>query len=390
MSVLGGSAHPLLLIVDDNAANLRLYRAILKDCGADLLLAQSGEEALMHAAAHSFAMVLLDVHLSGALNGFEVARRLAELGGDAAPPIVFVSAVYTHSDDTFRGYRLGAVDYILSPVVPEILRSKASVFIRLHRMRSDAHEHALAMELAYRELRLAHTELEHFSFSASHDLRAPLRHIAGFAELVLQDAGSDSGVRKGYLRHILEATGRMNRLIDDLLMLSKISRAEVRGVSVDLTSMVNEIATELVQTEPQRTVQWTIASGLEAEGDPGLLRTAVSNLLSNAWKYSEGAPAPQIEVGRLAAPSQGVFFVRDNGVGFDLEAAKGRLFRPFQRFHSDSRFKGTGIGLSIVHRVVAKHGGEIWAESAPGRGTSFFFTLDPSRRNVRPDLQELE
>jgi signal transduction histidine kinase len=260
----------------------------------------------------------------------------------------------------------------------------------LHRMRSDAHEHALAMESAYRELRLAHTELEHFSFSASHDLRAPLRHIAGFAELVLQDAGSDSSVRKGYLRHILDATSRMNRLIDDLLMLSKISRAEVHGVPVDLTSMVNEIATELVRTEPERSVQWTVAPGLEAEGDPGLLRTAVSNLLSNAWKYSEGASTPQIEVGRLAAPSSEVFFVRDNGVGFDLEAAKGRLFRPFQRFHSDSRFKGTGIGLSIVHRVVAKHGGEIWAESAPGCGTSFFFTLDSSARSVRTDFQELE
>ncbi|HEY4068793.1 MAG TPA: response regulator, partial [Burkholderiaceae bacterium] len=303
MNVSGRRAQPQLLIVDDNAANLRLYRAILKDCGAGLLLAQSGEEALMHAAVHSFAMVLLDVHLSGALNGFEVARRIAEFGGDAAPPIVFVSAVYTHSDDTFRGYRLGAVDYIMSPVVPEILRSKASAFIRLHRMHSDAHEHSLAMEAAYRELRLAHAELEHFSFSASHDLRAPLRHIAGFAELAMQDTGGDGSARKGYLRHILDATGRMNRLIDDLLMLSKISRAEVRGVSVDLTSMVNEIATELVRTEPERAVQWTVAAGLEAEGDPGLLRTAVSNLLSNAWKYCEGSLAPQIEVGRLAAPS---------------------------------------------------------------------------------------
>jgi signal transduction histidine kinase len=382
-------SEPRLLIVDDNAANLRLYRAILKDAGAELLTARRGEEALALAAAHSFAMVLLDVHLAGPMDGFEVARRLMEIGGDAAPPIVFVSAVYTHTEDAFRGYRLGAVDYILSPVVPQILRSKASVFIRLHRMRSEAHEQAVAMEQAYRELRLAHTELEHFSFSVSHDLRAPLRQITGFAELSQRQA-IEPAARETYLRHIVEATGRMNKLIDDLLMLSKISRTEVHGVPVNLTSMAQEIAHELGRTEPQRSVQWSVAADLEAEGDPGLLRTAVSNLLSNAWKYSEGIHSPTIEVGRVEGPREEVFFVRDNGVGFDLKAAEGRLFRPFQRFHPDSRFKGTGIGLSIVHRVVAKHGGDIWAESTPGRGTSFYFTLASSRRSPRFGVQELE
>ena len=382
-------AEPLILIVDDNAANQRLYKAILKNCGAGLMQVSSGEEALTHAAAHSFAMVLLDIHLAGPMNGFEVAHSLVELGGEAAPPIVFVSAVYTHTDDTFRGYRLGAVDYILSPVVPQILRSKAAVFIRLHRMRSEAHEHAVATETAYRELRLAHAELEHFSFSASHDLRAPLRQIAGFVELLTHGDPLDAATGTTYLRHILDATGRMNKLIDDLLMLSKISRAEVCGVPVDLTSMANEIATELGRAEPQRSVRWSVETDLEVQGDPGLIRTAVSNLLSNAWKYSDGASSPLIEVGRLQAPREEVFFVRDNGVGFDLAAAEGRLFRPFQRFHAEARFKGTGIGLSIVHRVVAMHGGDIWAESAPGSGTSFYFTLAASGRGAPSGVQEL-
>lgn len=364
---------PAILIVDDSDANLRLYRAILQDAGAELVAVRSGAQAIALCAERSFAMVLLDVHLSD-MSGFDVAQALRRSG--ATSPVVFVSAVYTHEADAFRGYRLGAVDYILSPVVPEILRAKAAVFVGLQRLRSEAQAQTLAMDHAYRELRSAHTELEHFSFSVSHDLRTPLSQIAGFADLLRLQAGTALDTQaQGWLGNIAAAVQRMQQLIDDLMALSRMTRAELKSETVDLSTLAWEVAGELNGSQPQRHVEWQVADGLQARGDPRLLRAAVANLLSNAWKYSAGRAAPCIEFGRAEQQGQAVFYVRDNGAGFDAQAAGERLFLPFQRFHADAAFEGHGVGLAIVQRVVVKHGGQIWAESAPGHGASFFFTL---------------
>jgi signal transduction histidine kinase len=373
----GNGATPSILVVDDNPANLRLYRATLQDVGAEIHTADSGETALERFAHRSWAMVLLDVHLAG-ISGFDVARRIRELPGGADVPIVFVSAIYTHEADTFAGYRIGAVDYILSPIVPEILRAKVAVFVRLHRMRRETEAQSIAMERAYRELRSAHAEMEAFSYSVSHDLRTPLGQIAGFAQLLQQGHGHSLDAKgQAFLGHIQGAAQRMNRLIDDMLVLARMSRTELQSEPVDLAAMAGEIVGELAQAQPQRLVQWRHDDPLTAQGDPGLLRVALSNLLGNAWKYSAGAATPQIEFRRAGDPGDAAFCVRDNGAGFDAAAAGERLFRPFQRFHPGSQFPGNGVGLAIAQRVVTKHGGRIWAESAPGRGATFYFTLPP-------------
>jgi two-component system, sensor histidine kinase and response regulator len=366
---------PALLIVDDNPANRRLYQATLHDLGAEVYMAASGEEALARCAERHYAMILLDVHLSG-MDGFQVAQTLRAKGaaGDAA--IVFVSAVYVHEHDTYRGYRLGAVDYILSPIVPEILRAKASVFIHLYRMRVEAQQQARAIDKAYRELRTAHAEMEGFSYSVSHDLRTPLGQVAGFADLMqLGHAGELTEKSREYVGYIQGAARRMNSLIDDMLLLGNMTRTEMLVQPVDLSSMAESLLGELAQSKPVPHASSQVQRGLHTRGDPRLLRVALSNLLGNAWKYSAGVVRPFIEFGAMPTEHGETFFVRDNGAGFDAQAAGERLFRPFQRFHSDTAFKGNGVGLAIVQRVIDKHGGQVWAEAAPGRGATFFFTL---------------
>ncbi len=369
--------NPAILIVDDNSANRRLYQATLSDLGAELYMASSGEEALARCAERHYAMILLDVHLSG-MSGFEVAQAIQERHPDTEAPIVFVSAVYVHAHDTYRGYRLGAVDYILSPVVPEILRAKAAVFIRLHRLRLQAQQQAQLVEKAYRELRTVHAEMEGFSYSVSHDLRTPLGQVAGFADLLnMGSAGELSPKAREYVGYIQAASARMNGLIDDMLLLANMTRAEMQVQAVDLSHMAQEILDELTLRQPHPHADNSVQQGLSAAGDPRLLRVALSNLLSNAWKYSTGVPHPRVEFGHAELAGQPMFYVRDNGAGFDAPKAAERLFRPFQRFHSDAVFKGNGVGLAIAQRVVDKHGGRIWAESAPGHGACFFFTLGP-------------
>jgi len=368
-------ATPAILIVDDNAANRRLYQATLNDLGAELSVASSGEEAIACCGERHYAMILLDVHLSG-MSGFEVAQTIRDSRHGQDSPIVFVSAMYVHERDTYRGYRLGAVDYILSPVVPEILRAKAAVFIRLHRMRLEAQQQAQAVEKAYRELRTAHAEMEGFSYSVSHDLRTPLGQISGFADLLkLGHAGELSELAREYVGYILGASERMNSLIDDMLLLANMTRTEMQVQPVDLSQMAQSLLDELAQRHPGVHTQCSVQPGLLASGDPRLLRVALSNLLSNAWKYSAGVPQPRVEFGQASGEGGPVFHVRDNGAGFDARAAGERLFRPFQRFHPESAFQGNGVGLAIVQRVVDKHGGRIWVESAPAQGACFFFTL---------------
>jgi signal transduction histidine kinase len=367
---------PAILVVDDNAANRRLYEVVLRGVGAEVFIATSGEEAVAHCAARRFAMILLDVHLSG-MSGFDVALALRQSHA-VNSPIVFVSAVYTHESHAFEGYRLGAVDYILSPVVPAILRAKAEAFIRLDELRQEAEAQTQTIASAYRELRSAHTDLEHFSFTVSHDLRTPLGQIAGFADLLQRRCGAqldDTG--RSYLAQISDAASRMEQLIDDLLVLAGLSRRPVEPERVDLGELARERVAELMAQAPQSAAEWVIADGLVVQGDLRLLRAALSNLLGNAFKYSAGAERPRIEFTASTVDGETVFCVRDNGAGFDPQAASERLFKPFQRFHPESDFAGTGVGLAIVERAIARHGGRIWAESQPGQGARFFFTLPP-------------
>ncbi|MBX3647422.1 MAG: PAS domain S-box protein [Rhodocyclaceae bacterium] len=225
------------------------------------------------------------------------------------------------------------------------------------------------------ELQSANKELESFAYSISHDLRAPLRGIDGFSHLLAEEYGERLDAQgKSYLERVRAAAQRMGHLIDDILELSRVSRHSMRRSQVDLSRLAGEILDELRQGAPARAPTVSIAEGCTAFGDPQLLRVLMQNLLENAWKYSSREAAPTIEFGRETPDGEAVFFVRDNGVGFDMKYAD-RLFTPFQRLHKPEEFEGTGIGLATVARIVHRHGGRVWAESEPGKGTTIRFTL---------------
>ncbi len=226
------------------------------------------------------------------------------------------------------------------------------------------------------ELEVLNRELEVFSYSIAHDLRAPLITIDGFAE-VLKETSSQTldEASVGYLGHIQTAVARMHRLIEDLLGLSKIVRAPMTKSTVDISALAREIAERLRSSNPQRAGEIAIAPNLTAEGDPGLVRIVLENLLSNAWKFTSKREHAHIELDTIrGAEGDPVFRVKDNGAGFDPRYAT-KLFGPFQRCHAQSDFPGTGIGLATVQRIVHRHGGKIWVEAQRDRGASFFFTL---------------
>lgn len=225
------------------------------------------------------------------------------------------------------------------------------------------------------ELETANKELEAFSYSVSHDLRSPLRTMDGFSQALLEDHSEgldDKG--KHYVNRIRTAAQRMGSLIDDLLQLSRLTRAEVQVKSVDLTAIAESIVADLETSNPERKVEVRIQPGLEVRGDPGLLEIALENLISNAWKFTSRRDSALIEFGKLNDRPKPTFFVRDNGTGFDMQYAD-RLFSPFQRLHTAEEFRGTGIGLATVQRILRRHYGSTWAEAVEGQGATFYFEI---------------
>ncbi|WP_243372795.1 PAS domain-containing sensor histidine kinase [Geotalea sp. SG265] len=225
------------------------------------------------------------------------------------------------------------------------------------------------------QLEEANKELESFSYSVSHDLRAPLRHIEGFSQVLLedyQDRLDEEG--RGHLLRLKKASQRMSQLIDDLLELSRVNRSELNRQTTDLSRIATLILLDLEQSQPDRTVTWQVADNVTATCDPRLLRVALENLLDNAWKYTARKDDAAIEFGSYRDKGEEVYYVRDNGAGFNMQYAD-KLFVPFQRLHRAEEFEGTGVGLATVKRIVARHGGRIWAESAPEAGATFYFTL---------------
>jgi signal transduction histidine kinase len=218
-------------------------------------------------------------------------------------------------------------------------------------------------------------ELEAFSYSVSHDLRAPLRTIDGFSRAILEDyAPKLDEEGQSYLNRIRAATHQMAQLIDDLLKLSRVTRSDMHMEEVNLSAMAREIAANLQSAQPERTAAFTIEDKMIVRGDQRLLHVVMTNLLDNAWKFSEKQPDVEINVGVTERDGKKAYFVRDNGAGFDMAYAH-KLFGAFQRLHSDTEFSGSGIGLATVQRVIRRHGGQVWAEGEVGHGAGFYFTL---------------
>jgi light-regulated signal transduction histidine kinase (bacteriophytochrome) len=220
-------------------------------------------------------------------------------------------------------------------------------------------------------------ELESLTYTIAHDLRAPLRTIEGFARALSEDCGEelDADGRR-YLQHVLGASQRMSGMLEGLLTLARISRAEVHPVPLELAGIAQGILDRLRAAEPDRSIELALAHNIAAEADSTLLTAALDALLQNAWKFTRGREPARIEVGVQPATPP-VYFVRDNGAGFDMRYA-GKLFSPFQRMHSEREFEGTGIGLAATQHIIRRHGGRLWAEAAVGHGATFYFTLQPS------------
>jgi light-regulated signal transduction histidine kinase (bacteriophytochrome) len=240
------------------------------------------------------------------------------------------------------------------------------------------------LELRLAELEAANKELESFSYSVSHDLRAPLRTIAGFSGLLWRDSAArlDDEGRKN-LEIIQAATKRMGQLIEDLLGLSQVTRTTLNREQVDLCSLAHSILDDLRKADPARGVEFVSPPSLLAEADPNLVRIALQNLLANAWKFTSKNEYARIELGQTEFNNEPSFFVRDNGAGFDM-AYKDKLFNAFQRLHSSRDFPGSGIGLAIVYHIVHRHGGRVWGEGELKKGACFYFTLPRSPEEAQP------
>ena len=250
----------------------------------------------------------------------------------------------------------------------------------LRRQAEEVERHRSELALANVELIAANQELESFSYSVSHDLRAPLRTIDGFSLALLEDCADELDAQgRSYLHRVRAATQRMGILIDDILDLSRVTRAEMIRESVDLSSIAKSVLGELAVAQPDRHAEIKIKGGLNAIGDSHLLHIALQNLLGNAWKFTSKLQTAHIEFDETPSNGTAIFYVRDDGAGFDSAQAQ-RLFGAFQRLHNKDEFPGTGIGLATVQRIVHRHGGRIWAEGAVGRGATFYFTLAETRR----------
>ena len=226
-----------------------------------------------------------------------------------------------------------------------------------------------------RQLEAANKELESFAYSVSHDLRSPLRALSGFSEALVQDyADTLDATATNYLNRIQAASLRMGQLIDDLFKLSRVARTELQPQSVNLSELVNKLYLSLQQKEPEHPVTMVIAPDAVVQGDPRLLEIALENLVNNAWKFTHKTALPQIEFGKADLQGQTVYFVRDNGAGFNMSYVE-KLFKPFERLHSTTEFEGTGIGLSIVARIIMRHGGRVWPEGEENKGATFYFSL---------------
>jgi signal transduction histidine kinase len=227
------------------------------------------------------------------------------------------------------------------------------------------------------QLQVTNHELESFCYSVSHDLRGPLRSISGFSQALIEELPAElPGESKRYLDKILAATQRMGQLIEDLLNLSRVSRGELVLEQIDFSEMAEEVIRDLQARDTGHKVDVTVWDGITINGDPKLLRIVLENLLNNAWKFSSKQPNPRVEVGSLVDGTREVYYVRDNGAGFDMAYAD-KLFGAFQRLHGMNEFPGTGIGLATVQRIINRHGGRIWFNSSPGNGAVFYFTLKP-------------
>jgi len=428
-----------ILSVDDKVENLYLLESILNGSGSgyQVVSAHNGIEALQKLDQEKFDMIISDI-LMPQMDGFELCHQVKQRPDLCHIPFIFYTATYTEKKDEELGLRLGASRFIIKPLEPEkflaMLREviqqyeagrlppvsssgeREEVLLKAYNRRlvqkldhkveqlenltrelqktlvekqgevvrrQEAEEEVrkLNADLEERvrqrtaELAAANDDLETFVSAVSHDLRAPLRALSGYsAILVLYWRDKMDEEARTCLDHLQSETQRMGGLTEALLQLSRSTSSELRRQTVNLSEMAREIESDLRREHPNRQVGFRVAPDLATEADPVLLRSVLRNLLGNAWKFTANSPEAHIEFGRSQQEGKAAYFVSDNGVGFPMASAQ-KLFVPFNRLHDPTQFAGTGIGLATVRRIVRRHGGDVWAESEPGKGAIFYFTL---------------
>jgi two-component system, sensor histidine kinase and response regulator len=409
------TASATILIAEDSPTQAEKLKHILESQSYHVMAAVNGRQALEMARAETPTLIISDVMMPE-MDGYQLCH---EIKSDPALSNIPVILVTTLSDpqDVIRGLECRADNFIIKPYDERHLLSRIQFVLVNREMREHDHT-SIGVEVhfhgqrhfitadrlqilnlllstyeaaiqrnqelttAKNELRrsnasleAANKELESFSYSVSHDLRAPLRAIHGFTDMVLNEDTSqldDSG--REHLVRVQKACTRMGNLIDDLLNLSKVTRCDFNRAPVNLSAIATAVLADLQRTQPDRKLNCRIDDKLVANGDARLLQIVLENLLGNAWKFTGKQKDPVIELTSKRQDDQQVFIVRDNGAGFDMAHAN-KLFGAFQRLHSAEEFPGTGVGLATVQRIIQRHGGRIWAESAPDAGAKFCFTL---------------
>jgi signal transduction histidine kinase len=378
------TTKPKLLIVDDETVQMRAMCDTLDQEGYSVTGSTSAQQALQLMRDERFDLIITDLTMPG-MDGIAFLKAAREM--DEAM-IGIVMTGHGSIDTAVAAMKAGAFDYILKPFTLRLIRPVLERALNVRKLVNENTQLRQAEEVVRRvnerleamvaertrQLTDANRELEAFAHSISHDLRAPLRAINNFTHLLAEDTKDQLAPRaKDYLERVLGAAGRMEELIEDLMRLSHVNGAELRRIDIDVSKMVVSIIAELQAQDPERRVDTVIRDGLHATADPQLLRIALENLLGNAWKFTKNAEDPRIEF-NAADRNSGVFYVRDNGAGFNSQYAKD-LFVPFRRLHNDSEFPGSGIGLSIVDRIIRRHGGCVEAEGSPGHGATFYFSI---------------
>ncbi|RNC73317.1 MAG: hybrid sensor histidine kinase/response regulator [Desulfuromonadales bacterium] len=414
MEVTNGKSNGDILIIEDSPTQSAQLRNILETNGYGVISAGNGREALALIPEQKPSLIISDV-IMPELDGYELCHRIKELEDCRDIPVILLTSL-SDPHDVIRGLECGADNFITKPCDKEHLLSRVRYLLETrHPCQLEAksgleiffagqrycitadrqqildlllctYETAIQKnneliraqdELSSLNERLeaANRELESFNYTVSHDLRSPLTNISGYCQLLLELHAKDLDENCAeYIREIFRATLRMNDLIGDLLEFSRLNHQELRRQEVNLSTIAQIIAAELRMKDQQRRVDFRIAEGMTCNGDPGLLHVVLVNLLGNAWKYTGSKESAVIEFGVMETAGKQVYFVRDNGVGFDMAEAH-RLFSTFQRLHSKSEFEGTGVGLATVKRIIQRHGGRVWGEGEIGKGATFYFTL---------------
>jgi two-component system, sensor histidine kinase and response regulator len=360
-----------ILIVDDEAAQMKALCDTLRDHGYATVGFTSGKAGLAAMREKPFDLVLTDLMMPE-MDGIALLSEAQAIDRNL---VGIVMTGHGTIDTAVRAMKAGALDYILKPfklsaVLPVLARA-----FTVRQLRIENEQLSARVSERTAELEAANEELEAFAYSVSHDLRAPLRGIDGFSNLLLKKFSPEMPAEaQRLLNNVSSGAQSMGQLIDDLLRLSRLGRQALSRSPVNISALVREVLDELLAERDDCPIELRVGELPERVGDLLLLRQVFVNLLSNAFKYTRSRQMPVVEIGCLQKENDKVFYIRDNGAGFDMRYSN-KLFGAFQRLHSACEFEGTGVGLSIVKRIVQRHGGRIWAEAEVNKGATFYFTL---------------